>query len=264
MHSRWPARLAWLGALLGLLVALLLFAPARWLAQGLAMASRGQVQLVNTQGTVWRGQADLLLTGGEGSRSQTALPQGLQWQLRPAWKAGGPALRLQLHAPCCTPQGLTLTARPGWRGADLALDALASEWPTPLLTGLGTPWNTLRLEGRLQLQTPGLRLQWLAGRTRLDGALDIQLIDMASRLSTLRPLGSYRLSVNAPPGSDVATLTLQTLGGELQLQGQGQWVGGRLRFRGEAQAAPGREAALTNLLNIIGRRDGARSLLNIG
>ena len=43
-----------------------------------------------------------------------------------------------------------------------------------------------------------------------------------------------------------------------------KWVGGRLRFRGEASAAPEREAALVNLLNIIGRRSGARSLIAIG
>ncbi len=39
MHTAWPARLAWLGALLGLALALLLFAPARWLAQGIGLAS---------------------------------------------------------------------------------------------------------------------------------------------------------------------------------------------------------------------------------
>jgi general secretion pathway protein N len=139
-----------------------------------------------------------------------------------------------------------------------------SQWPTELLSGLGTPWNTLRLEGQLQLQSPGLDLQWAAGRSRVQGALTIEALDMASRLSTLRPLGSYRIALNAAAGSDSATVALQTLRGELQLQGDGQWVGGRLRFRGEASAAPGRETALANLLNIIGRRQGARSLLNIG
>ena len=39
---------------------------------------------------------------------------------------------------------------------------------------------------------------------------------------------------------------------------------GHLRFRGEAQAAPGSETALNNLLNIIGRRQGARSVITIG
>lgn len=263
MHTVWPARLAWLGALSGLALALLLFAPARWLAQGIGAASDGRLQLVNARGTVWDGRADLLLTGGQGSRTLTALPQGLRWQLRPAW-ADAPALELQLTAPCCTPQPLRLTALPGWQGGRLQVAGFQSQWPTELLTGLGTPWNTLRLEGRLQLQSPGLGLQWAAGRSRVQGALTIEALDMASRLSTLRPLGSYRIALNAPAGSDSATVALQTLRGELQLQGDGQWVGGRLRFRGEATAAPGRETALANLLNIIGRRQGTRSLLNIG
>lgn len=264
MYNPWASRLAWLGALLGLSLALLLFAPALWVAQALSGASDGQLQLVNTRGTVWNGQADLLLTGGEGSRTETALPQGLRWQLRPAWSEGQPAVQLQLSAPCCTPEPLAFTILPGLRGTQLKLAAFQSQWPTGLLVGLGTPWNTLRLEGRLGLQSPGLSVQWQAGNTQLQGALTIEAIDMASRLSTLRPLGSYRIELQAQASTDNTTVALQTLRGELLLQGNGQWVDGHLRFRGDAQAAPGREAALANLLNIIGRRQGPRSLLNIG
>ncbi|MBA4261912.1 MAG: general secretion pathway protein GspN [Comamonadaceae bacterium] len=264
MHSAWATRLAWLCAPLGLVMALLLFAPARWLAQALDGASAGRFQLVNTRGTVWNGQADLLLTGGAGSRTQTALPQGLRWRLRPAWREGQPAVRLELTAPCCTPEPLAFTVLPGLQGGRLLLASFQSQWPTGLLVGLGTPWNTLRLDGRLVLQSPGLDVRWQAGRTRVQGTLVIEALDMASRLSTLRPLGSYRIDLQAPTGTESATVALQTLRGELQLQGNGQWVGGRLRFRGEAQATPGHEEALANLLNIIGRRQGERSLLNIG
>ena len=84
---------------------------------------------------------------------------------------------------------------------------------------------------------------------------------MSSRLSTLRPMGSYRLAVQ---GGEAPTLTLSTLDGHLQLNGTGQWVGNRLRFAGEASATPEREAALSNLLNIIGRRNGARSIITVG
>ena len=84
---------------------------------------------------------------------------------------------------------------------------------------------------------------------------------MSSRLSTLRPMGSYRLLLS---GGEVPTLALSTLDGALQLSGTGQWVGQRLRFAGEASAAPEREAALANLLNIIGRRSGARSIITVG
>jgi general secretion pathway protein N len=37
-----------------------------------------------------------------------------------------------------------------------------------------------------------------------------------------------------------------------------------LAFRGEAQAAPGAEAELNNLLNVLGRRNGAISQLALG
>jgi general secretion pathway protein N len=251
---------AWLGAVFGLVVSLFMFAPARWLAATLNLATSGSLQIVNTQGTVWNGQGDLLLSGGEGSRGQTALPQGLQWKLGPGW-SGGPVLRVQLVSPCCTEQPVNLTLHPGLAGARLQANAFSSRWPAAMLVGLGTPWNTLRLDGQLVLQSSGFSAQWQVGRLQLSGQIDIEALDMATRISTLRPLGSYRVELRAEQENDQASLMLNTLRGGLQLQGQGQWVGGRLRFQGEARAAPGNETALANLLSIIGRRDGQRTLL---
>jgi general secretion pathway protein N len=256
-------RLAFVAALVGLLLALLLFAPARWLAAALNQASGGQAQLVNARGSVWTGQADLLLTGGEGSRTSSALPQGLHWRLRPSWQ-GGPALALSLRAPCCTPQPLQIHWRPGLGETALGVAAFDSRWPAELLAGLGTPWNTLRLQGTLALRSDGFTVTLASGRARLQGGLDIDALDVASRLSNIRPLGSYRATLRAEADGDTARLDLQTLSGALLLQGNGQWVGGRLRFAGDAQAAPGNEEALTNLLNIVGRRQGARSVITIG
>ena len=85
-------------------------------------------------------------------------------------------------------------------------------------------------------------------------------------LSTLEVLGSYRLTLQgAAAGADDSTgVQLTTTSGALQLGGSGQWAAGRLRFRGQASAEPGSEPALNNLLNIIGRRQGALSLISIG
>ena len=256
--------MAWIGLVLGLVLALLLFAPARWLAHGIEKASNGQLRLINASGTVWRGQADLMFSGGAGSRTQTVLPRGLHWQLAPRLDAGMPALGIRLHAPCCTPKPIHLQARPRWGGGELKIAASSSQWPADLLSGLGTPWNTLRVEGQLALQTTGLTVRWDQGRASLQGEAAIEALDLASRLSTLRPLGSYRMSMRAEADGNTTTLELQTLHGALQLQGSGRWVGGRLRFEGVAEAAPESEAALGNLLNIMGRRQGPRSLLNIG
>jgi general secretion pathway protein N len=258
-----PKAIRWMWLVTGLLLAVVLFAPARWLGWALETASGGRVQLANTRGTVWSGQGELLLSGGEGSRGQTALPQGLHWRLRPSWH-GGPTLKARLSSPCCTEQPVTLRLRPGLDSAALQFGAFNSRWPAALLVGLGTPWNTLRLDGQLMVQSPGFTVAWHSGRPQVQGQLIIEGHDLATRVSTLRPLGSYRIDMQAGPEGDQATLALSTLSGGLQLQGDGQWVGGRLRFRGDARAAPGNETALANLLSIIGRREGTRSVLNFG
>ena len=252
-----PWRWAWAGGLLGLTLAVLLCAPARWLAEGLAQISQSQVQLADPRGTVWNGSAQLVLAGGEGSRDSTALPARLQWQIRPAWNG----LRTTLQAECCMAQPLQLLATPHWGGAQVVLTDSQSHWPAPLLAGLGAPWNTLQPEGTLTLNTQALVLNWNAGRMVLAGQVRLEAIDMASRLSTLKPMGSYRLTLT---GGSPTTVQLETLGGSLQLTGSGQWVGARLRFEGMATAAPDRVDALSNLLNIIGRRDGARATIKVG
>jgi len=245
------------GAVLGLVLALVLFAPARWLADAVAGATRGQVLLAEPRGTVWDGSARLVLTGGTGSTDAAALPGRIAWSLHPTWD--GAAARVA--AECCTPKALGVRAQwrlAGWR---LRVEDGTSQWPAAVLAGLGTPWNTLQLDGEVRLSTQGLSVEWVEGRPRIAGRAELEALRMASRLSTLRPMGSYRITLQ---GGTQATLRLDTLEGSLQLSGTGQWVGQRLRFRGEASAVAGREGALANLLNIIGRRSGERSIISIG
>lgn len=246
------------GALAGLLAVLLVTAPARWLAGALASATGGAVLLAEPQGSVWAGSAQLVLTGGAGSQDRTALPGRVHWRLTPALLG----IAAQVRADCCTgaaPLGLRVSPR--WGGASVAVAAGDSVWPASLLSGLGTPWNTLQPQGELALTTPGLQIDWAAGRMTLDGRADITVRQLSSRLSTLQPLGSYRLQLQ---GGDAVALSLSTLEGGLQLSGNGQWVGARLRFSGEARAAPGLEAQLANLLNLLGRRQGERAIISLG
>ena len=132
---RAPWSLAWLGALLGLGLALLVWAPASWLAWGVAKASQGQVQWLNPRGTVWQGSAQLLLSGGPGSRQPQALPGRLHWTLSPAW-AG---LRLGWRADCCMTQAASVQAAVGWNTLHLKASDHQSSWPAALLSGLGAP-----------------------------------------------------------------------------------------------------------------------------
>jgi general secretion pathway protein N len=259
--GRSPWSFAVLGALLGLGLALLVWAPARWLAWGVAQASQGQVQWLNPRGTVWQGSAQLLLSGGAGSRQPQALPGRLQWSLSPTWTG----LRLGWRADCCMTEAASVQAALGWNTLQLQASDHRSNWPAALLTGLGAPWNTLQAEGQLQLRTEALQLHWAQGRLQMQGLLELNLQGMSSRLSPVKPMGSYRVALTGTPeGTPTPGLDLSTLQGPLLLSGQGQWVGQRLRFTGEARAAEGHEAAFDNLLNILGRRQGARSLLSLG
>jgi general secretion pathway protein N len=113
----------------------------------------------------------------------------------------------------------------------------------------------------MQLQTTQLQWTQQAGTEQLLGTAELQMQQLSTRLSTLRPLGSYRVRVQ---GGEAMAITLDTLEGSLLLQGTGQLQNGRVRFDGEASAAPDAEAALSNLLNILGQRQGAKSILKMG
>ncbi|MEO5670221.1 MAG: type II secretion system protein N [Ramlibacter sp.] len=256
-RQRSPWAWAWSGGAIGLLTALVLFAPARWLASVVEAGAGGRIVLDEPRGTVWNGSAQLLLAGGPGSTDAMALPTRVDWRLRPRWDGA----HLELSSACCTPQPLAVRARVRWGGAQVDIADAPSEWPAALLAGLGTPWNTLQIEGDLHLATRGLSVEWVQGRLSVAGRAELMAQRLSSRLSTLRPMGSYRITVL---GGNTPTLQLDTLEGSLQLRGSGQWVGSRLRFSGEATAAPEREGALSNLLNIIGRRSGPRSIITIG
>ncbi len=245
------------GILLGILLCVLVFAPARWLTMAVTRATASQIQLVNPQGSLWNGSAQLVFSAGEGSMARAALPGRFVWRIRPSTEG----LRVTITAACCIQQSWGWTLTPRFNGFELSATDTPSLWPMALLQGLGTPWNTLQLEGALTLKTERLVLQWASGRWSIQGKAQLNATDVSTSLSQLRPVGSYLLTLN---GGETATLELSTLQGPLQLSGQGQWVGGRLRFAGEATADPQREAALVNLLNILGRRDGARALIKVG
>jgi general secretion pathway protein N len=252
------------GVVAGVLVALVLFAPAAWVAGSVASATGQRLLLADARGTVWNGSAVAVLTGGEGSRDASSLPGRIGWALRP----NGLGLQLRLQHACCLNGTVALNVKPGFGRTEYTLvspPGWVGQWPAALLGGLGTPWNTMQLGGSVRLESPGLRVESVQGRWVVDGRADFNVLDASSRLSTLESLGSYRMSISgdaANPG--LSLLSLSTAGGPLQLSGSGTWGPAGVRFRGEARAAAIEEATLSNLLNIIGRRDGARSVISIG
>ena len=268
-HTHW----AWTGAGIGLVLALITQAPAHWLTHAIEQASNERMLLPDAQGTVWNGSAQWVLNEGplniaatpntERPASITALPTRVTWQVGPRidWTNFRVNLSATVTSACCTPQPVRVDVSPLWGGLRVQVSDHTSNWPASWLVGLGAPWNTVQPEGQLQLHTT--QLQWVqqAGTGTLLGQAELHMQQLSTRLSTLRPLGSYRVRVQ---GGDAVALTLDTLEGSLLLQGTGQLLNGRLQFNGEATAAPDAQAALSNLLNILGQRQGAKSILKMG
>ena len=91
------------------------------------------------------------------------------------------------------PDAVTLDAT--WRGAVLSAGTMAV--PASLLAGLGTPFNTLDLQGDVRLGWSDWRL---IGNNAF-GQLTVTIESMSSRVSRVKPLGSYRavLQAKGPP-----------------------------------------------------------------
>lgn len=246
------------GLLLGCVSAVLWFAPAQWLADALSHASDGRMQLRQVRGSVWNGSGQWLLASGQNAADGLALPQRIRWRLTPqsvdSWQ-------LTLLAECCSSQAVRVNLQATWPGLRLSLSLPDATWPATWLSGLGAPWNTIGLQGRIHIQPSQLHWQRHNDQWLMQGQAQVTLNDISSDLSTLKPLGSYVLQLQ---GGDVPELQLRTSQGGLQLEGTGAWRQGRFQFNGQASAQTGFEDVLSNLLGVLGQRDGNKTILHIG
>ena len=288
-------RLAAIGGLLGLAFGVVAFLPASLVASAVASATNQRFILAEADGTVWNGSALPVLTGGVGSQDASVLPSRLEWRLRPRWNG----LALHLAQECCLPHGVEIGIHRKLSAWQVTIDgpgdtagvvvpkaaanATAAEanaatvpigqFPAGWLEGSGFPFNTVHPGGLMILSAHQLAFDWQGGSWRTQGNATLELRQASSRLSTLPTLGSYLVSLDADPtteatpglGAERMRITLSTIEGSLLAKGDGQ-IGpnGSFRFRGQASAAPGSEPALNNLLNLIGRRSGALSVISIG
>jgi general secretion pathway protein N len=219
-------------------------APAAWLGDWLEAHTR--VRLVDARGTVWHGSA---LVGFSNGRETTLVPGRVEWQVERV-TTGAVAAKLA-HPWLTAPLHVSL----GREGVAFAKGA--ARLPAGVLASAGAPFNTLRPGGTLEATWTDAVLRG-AGLT---GDVQIDWRDASSALSTIVPIGSYRLRVTGR--GDGPALDLVTLAGPLQLQGRGKIEGSRIRFNGTAGAEAGMQPALNGLLGLLGMRSGDKVLLAI-
>lgn len=219
-------------------------APAAWLGDWLEAQTR--VRLLDARGTIWHGSA---LVGFSNGRETTLVPGRVDWRI-----------------DRIAPRGIGATLSHQWLTGPLRLslsrEAVAfakggARLPAGVLASAGAPFNTLRPGGTLEASWGDTVLRG----TRLDGEVQVDWRDARSALSTVAPLGSYRLRVSGR--GDGPVLDLVTLSGPLQMEGKGRIDGSRIRFNGTAGAEAGMQPALNGLLGVMGMRSGDKVLLAI-
>ena len=252
--GRWLA-LAAVGASAAIVVAVAT-APASWADLVLRRASYDRVRLADATGTLWRGEGRLvLLDGSPGAEVAEgfALPGPLRWELRAL------ALLAGLIDASVSLPGMARPIRINGSLGEWRIEAGAVDLPSAQLSRLGSPWNTIQPSA-----TVGLRWDALSIRPgNFEGRMAIDLADVSSAMTPVRPLGTYRVDVLAS-GRDV-DLKLSTVSGALHLQGSGRWdQRAGLRFNAEARGEGADRARLQSLLGLIGRREGDRTMIRIG
>ena len=263
------------GAVAGLLFALVSLAPAFWLSLALRWITHEQVLLLKPAGTLWKGSAQLALSSGPKSQHALGLPSRVEWDISPLWlsahdQSRGVFSRLQsdpltllieLQAPCCLDHPFSIALRPEGLGLMITPQRAEIKLPANWLEGLGAPWNTLQPKGRLTLQNHTFQVLLKNNLVTAQGVLELKIDQLSSRLSTVKPLGSYRVLFNAQSSPQIELSSLAE--SRLILKGQGQWAGGRLHFEGLADTAATDEETLSNLLNVLGQRSGHQASLKI-
>jgi general secretion pathway protein N len=251
---------AWCVAIWATLAMWLMQLPAQWVSTTLNHFTQGRVLLLEARGTLWQGSAFLALGAGPGGGAVTAWQHRIQWQLAPSSLNEITLNLTAAESTAFTPWVWRARWTPsGWH---ILADHLDWQFPSQWLTGLGAPWNTIEPAGQARITSPGW--QWRqAGRSwQSQGQLTLTLQDFATQLSSLKPLGDYQLMIDATPSTHVE---LKTLKGPLQLAGHGIWHDGKLQFDGEAWALQVQdEPVLSNLLGVLGTRNGPRAILKVG
>jgi general secretion pathway protein N len=260
--GRWPTALVAVGALFTALVVLILSAPASFADVGLNQATEGRLRLADASGTLWRGKGKLVLADlgadvASDVKSQTVtglvLPGEFEWTI-----AGLPLFVGRINAQMSGVGLLTPIQLQGGL-SELKISASRLVLPTVDLSRMGSPWNTFKPQASLDVRWDNMVLR----QGQFDGKAAFELKDIASALTSVRPLGSYRVDVvGSGASADVKLLTTQ---GPLNLTGNGVWNARQgLRLSIEALADESAKVKLQTLLSLMGRRDGEKTIIRIG
>ena len=235
-----------LAGIVSVALTMLIFFPATWMMTMVEQQTAGRLTLGDAHGTLWRGSAFI---GGAPSGSDPVtplLPGRFSWHLSPMVLFGSVDAELENSAVLSQPISVTGS----WHQWLVSPGAIVL--PAERLAALGAPLNTVQPSGQMRLSWEPLQITQQNGKTELVGAMNLEINDLGSRLSPIKPLGSYNLKLDWH-GAQAAVM-LKTVKGPMLLNGSGMFADEHMQFSGTAQAEAGQEQRLANFLNLLGQR----------
>ena len=217
----------------------------------------GRLTLGDAHGTLWKGSAFFGGAAGRNDPAAPLLPGRFSWHLSPMIFLG--SVDAELENPVALSEPVAVTGN--WRRWQVSHGSIVL--PAERLAALGAPLNTLQPSGQMRLSWETLQLVLHNGVVNMTGTMKVELMDIGSRLSPVKPLGSYNLVLDWR--GERANVSLATDRGPLLLNGAGSIKGARLQFSGTAQAEDGEEQRLANFLNLLGqhRKVGGKDVISL-
>lgn len=237
----------WLSAaIVTIALTVVAFCPAAWMAPLIEQQTGGKLTLGDPQGSLWRGSAFIGAAPGNNDPVTPLLPGRFAWELSPLVVLG--VVDAQVENSSALTQPVRITG--DWTRWQVSPSSILL--PAERLSALGAPLNTVQLSGDMRLSWTPLTVTRDGSQVDLTGVMTLQMTDIASRLSPVKPLGAYDLTMEWR--GQQADLQLKTVRGPMLLSGTGTIVNGRLQFSGRAEAEAGQEERLAVLLNLLGQR----------
>lgn len=234
------------------LLFLIIEMPAAWFAWGLNRYTGGTLRIDPITGSLWHGSGRLVIYYPQ------TVPHDLgatEWRINPLWLFTG---RVQLSLQT---SGEDRKIKTTFRisGNSFLLKDTEAVLPAAFVAQIYAPLSLIGPQGKVRISAPEL----IIAPGKMEGTAALEWLSAGSSLSSVQPLGDYRLDIT---GADKnANLKLTTLHGDLEFMGQGQWQPqtGEVQINGSALPR-NRAGELESLLNMIGTDQGnGRRALNI-
>ena len=225
-------------ALILLVAAFALTAPASIVDARVRDATRGRLRLAEASGTVWRGQGVVAEADG-------------RWRVPVAWRVDALALLRGALAIALVPTD-TATARGTLAAGDdtLQFTDVHVELPAAAIEAAWSRPPVPRLDGLITVDAPSFRVQ---GR-RTDGGFDLEWsrarIGLAGFGASLGTVAAHARP--APGGTDIA---LESQGGDVLLRGTATWRDGRAAVDATLTPAATLPPAMATALRALGRAE---------